>query len=81
MPLRPGIVEIKSAIQVRTPYLTVAGQTSPGGVQIKGTGQPDGDWGVWFVNGAHDIIAIAPSCKDSRRLAFQNSGTTLRQQG
>jgi len=51
-----GTITLKSAIQVRTPYLTVAGQTSPGGVQIKGTGQPDGDWGVWFVNGAHDII-------------------------
>jgi len=41
---------------VSTPCLTVAGQTSPGGVQIRGTGHPDGDWGVWFVNGAHDII-------------------------
>jgi len=47
---------LKSAIKVRTPHLTVAGQTSTGGVQIKGTGQPDGDWGVWCVNGAHDII-------------------------
>jgi pectate lyase len=51
-----GTITLKNAIQVRTPYLTVAGQTSPGGVQIKGTGQPDGDWGVWFVNGAHDIV-------------------------
>jgi len=51
-----GTITLKSEIQVRTPYLTVAGQTSPGGVQIKGTGQPDGDWGVWFVNGAHDIV-------------------------
>jgi pectate lyase len=51
-----GTITLKSAIQVRTPYLTVAGQTSPGGVQIKGTGQPDGEWGVWFVNGAHDVI-------------------------
>jgi hypothetical protein len=25
-------------------------------VQIKGTGQSEGDWGVWFVNGAHDIV-------------------------
>jgi pectate lyase len=51
-----GTITLNNAIRVRTPYLTVAGQTSPGGVQIKGTGQPDGDWGVWFVNGAHDII-------------------------
>jgi hypothetical protein len=36
--------------------LTVAGQTSPGGVQIKGTQKKDGDWGVWCVNGAHDIV-------------------------
>ena len=51
-----GTITLKSAIRVSTPYLTVAGQTSPGGVQVRGTGQPDGDWGVWFVNGAHDII-------------------------
>src|SRR5262245_20501459 len=51
-----GTITLKSAIRVRTPYLTVAGQTSPGGVQIKGNGQPEGDWGVWCVNGAHDII-------------------------
>ena len=51
-----GTITLNSAINVSEPYLTVAGQTSPGGVQIKGTGQPDGDWGVWFVNGAHDII-------------------------
>ena len=51
-----GTITLKNAIRVSEPYLTVAGQTSPGGVQIKGTGQPDGDWGVWFVNGAHDIV-------------------------
>ncbi len=51
-----GTITLRSAIRVSHPYLTVAGQTSPGGVQIKGTGQPDGDWGVWFVNGAHDIV-------------------------
>jgi pectate lyase len=51
-----GTITLRNAIRVSSPYLTVAGQTSPGGVQIKGTGQPDGDWGVWFVNGAHDII-------------------------
>jgi pectate lyase len=51
-----GTITLKSAIRVSTPYLTVAGQTSPGGVQIKGTGQPEGDWGIWCINGAHDII-------------------------
>jgi pectate lyase len=51
-----GTITLKSAIRVSTPYLTIAGQTSPGGVQIQGTGQPDGDWGVWFVNGAHAIV-------------------------
>jgi pectate lyase len=51
-----GTITLKDAIRVSTPYLTVAGQTAPGGVQIKGSGQPDGDWGVWCVNGAHDII-------------------------
>ena len=51
-----GTITLKGAIRISEPYLTVAGQTSPGGVQIKGTGQPDGDWGVWCVNGAHDII-------------------------
>lgn len=51
-----GTITLESAIRVSTPYLTVAGQTSPGGVQIRGNGQPEGDWGVWFVNGAHDII-------------------------
>ncbi len=51
-----GTITLKNAIRVQTPYLTVAGQTSPGGIQIKGSGEPEGDWGVWFVNGAHDII-------------------------
>lgn len=51
-----GTIQLNSAIRVSTPYLTVAGQTSPGGVQIRGHGQLEGDWGVWFVNGAHDII-------------------------
>lgn len=51
-----GTIILKSAIRVSTPYLTVAGQTSPGGVQIRGDGKTNGDWGVWFVNGAHDII-------------------------
>jgi pectate lyase len=51
-----GTVSLTNAIRVRTPYLTVAGQTSPGGVEIKGNGQPEGDWGVWCVNGAHDIV-------------------------
>jgi pectate lyase len=51
-----GTITLKGAIRVRTPYLTVAGQTSPGGIQIKGNGEPEGDWGVWCVNGAHDIV-------------------------
>ena len=51
-----GTITLKSAIRVSSPYLTVAGQTSPGGIQIKGDQKPKGDWGVWFVNGAHDII-------------------------
>lgn len=51
-----GTITLKGAIRVSSPYLTVAGQSSPGGVQIRGNGQPEGDWGVWCVNGAHDII-------------------------
>src|SRR5207249_1499057 len=51
-----GMIILKTAIKVREPYLTVAGQTSPGGIEIKGSGKPDGDWGVWFVNGAHYIV-------------------------
>ena len=51
-----GTITLKSAIRVNSSFLTVAGQTSPGGVQIRGNGQPEGDWGVWFVNGAHNII-------------------------
>ena len=42
-----GTITLNSAIRVSTPCLTVAGQTSPGGVQIKGNGEPEGDWG-WF---------------------------------
>lgn len=51
-----GTITLKNAIRVSTPYLTLAGQSSPGGIEIKGSGQPEGDWGVWFVNGAHNII-------------------------
>jgi len=51
-----GTITLKTAIRVKTPSLTVAGQTSPGGVQLRGSGEPEGDWGVWFVNGAHDIV-------------------------
>ena len=35
-----GTITLKTAIRVSTPSLTVAGQTSPGGVQIRGTGSP-----------------------------------------
>jgi hypothetical protein len=52
-----GTITLKTAIRVRTPYLTVAEQTSPGRVQIRGNGRPEGDWGVWFVDGAHNIVA------------------------
>jgi pectate lyase len=51
-----GTITLESAIRVSAPFLTVAGQTSPGGVQIRGNGRADGDWGVWWVNGAHDIV-------------------------
>jgi hypothetical protein len=51
-----GTITLKNAIRVRTPYLTVAGQTSPAGIAIKGDGKPEGDWGVWCVNGAHDVV-------------------------
>ena len=51
-----GTIKLDSAIRVSEPYLTVAGQTSPGGVQVRGNGRADGDWGVWFVNGAHDVV-------------------------
>lgn len=51
-----GTIVLERAIQVSSPYLTVAGQTSPGGVQIRGSDACKGDWGVWFVNGAHDIV-------------------------
>ena len=51
-----GTITLTNAIRVRTPYLTVAGQTSPAGIEIRGSGQPEGDWGIWCVNGAHDIV-------------------------
>jgi hypothetical protein len=51
-----GTITLKTAIRVSTPYLTVAGQTSPGGVQIRGDGRPEGDWDVWFVELAGDPL-------------------------
>jgi hypothetical protein len=52
-----GTITLQSVIQVKAPYVTIAGQTSPGGIQIKGnqSASPE-DWGVWFVSGSHDII-------------------------
>lgn len=47
-----GTITLKRAILLSTPYLTVAGQTSPGGSQIRGHESPEGDWGVWLVNDA-----------------------------
>ncbi len=41
-----GTITLKRPIRLSTPYLTVAGQTSPGGIQIRGHGSPEGDWGV-----------------------------------
>ncbi len=35
-----GTITLNNAIRVSTPYLTVAGQTAPGGVQIRGSGGP-----------------------------------------
>ena len=51
-----GTITLKSAIQAAHALSHRRRANIPGGVQIRGTGQPDGDWGVWFVNGAHDII-------------------------
>src|ERR1043166_2121438 len=38
-----GTITLTNAIRVRTPYLTVAGQTLPGGGESRGNGQPEGD--------------------------------------
>ena len=49
-----GTIQILSQITVSNPYLTIAGQTSPGGVQIRGTlGTPTG---LMFGGGIHDVI-------------------------
>src|SRR5881396_2171397 len=44
-----GTITLTNAVRVRAPYLTVACQTSPGGVEIKGNGQPEGDGGRHLV--------------------------------
>lgn len=50
-----GTITLSTTIEVPYPYVTIAGQTSPGGIQIKGNG--DGlKTGIWFVSGSHDII-------------------------
>ena len=46
-----GTIQLLSRITIYSPYLTIAGQTSPGGVQIRGTGSiPTG------------ILFFYPSC-------------------
>jgi len=47
-----GTIDLQRAIEIRQPYLTVAGHTSPGGVQLKGAG----DDGVGILSPAHNII-------------------------
>ncbi len=50
-----GTIVLHGPIRVSAPFLTVAGQTSPAGIEIRGDGNHEGDWGVWCVNGAHDF--------------------------
>ena len=50
-----GTIVLQSTIFVSTPYLTIAGQTSPGGIQIKGT--TNVSTGITIRSGAHNVIA------------------------
>jgi pectate lyase len=61
-----GTIVTESAIKVTTPYITIAGQTSPGGVQLRWvtppidgrtvTGGDTGESGLQFLDGSHNII-------------------------
>ena len=52
-----GTITLTDVIQSPSPYLTIAGQTSPGGIQIKGNQSTSPtNWGIWFTSGSHDII-------------------------
>ena len=49
-----GTIILQSNLGITNPFITIAGQTSPGGVQIKtASGVPTG---IHFVSGSHNII-------------------------
>lgn len=59
-----GIIEIKKAIVIKHPYVTIAGQTAPaGGILLKGHN---------LVIGTHDVILRFIRIRTGRRYDFKN---------
>ena len=51
-----GTITLQGVVVIRNPYLTIAGQTSPGGVQLKGPQMAGACQGIDMVGGVHDIV-------------------------
>ena len=61
-----GTITLSSAIQVNNPYLTVAGQTAPGGgILIRGPNEPGGSGNATFKLASHDIIIRGLRMRDT----------------
>jgi pectate lyase len=60
-----GIIELTSGVQITSPYITIAGQTSPGGVCTKGAV-------VEIMGSSHDVIIRHMRFRIGERLAGIN---------
>ncbi len=75
-----GTIQQKSIIDIRPPFITIAGQTSPGGVQFRGPNN-NTPAGISFGSSCHDIIVrhmrirIGGPCPDDVGEPFLCYGT------
>jgi len=55
-----GVIKLHSAIEITAPFITIAGETAPGGITLDGTGSEDGCLFTTYTNDllqpVHDIV-------------------------
>lgn len=67
-----GTITLLRDIGITYPYLTIAGQTAPGGIQLRGQG-----FGVYIFGGAHNIVIRHLRIRPGAPAEFHDGGNNL----